>query len=231
MEFRTSAVRKLCPGVCAAALALLAFGLAWAQPPGFVAIMQLTPDSERGAELFASQCTECHGAGGNHSDPAVPRLAGQIHDFELIQLWNFRDGGRPGTVMPAIAAGLSDQDIADLSAFVSEQTPASPPYEPNDPVLVEQGAMLFNLGNHSSGLVACAVCHGMAGEGVAQLGIPRIAGQSPEYLRHILHEFAEIPDIGVPQVSAMTIIARTLTDAELNAVVEFLSSQPWGQAP
>lgn len=210
---------------------VLVVGAAWAQPPGFVAILGLTPDVEAGAQIAANVCSECHGETGNGTDPAVPRLGGQVHPYLVIQLWNFRDGGRPGTEMPEIAADLTDQDIADVAAYFAAQTASAPPYEPENPMLVEQGAMTFNLGNHDNGLIACAVCHGTSGEGVAQLGIPRIMGQSPEYLREVLHEFAMLPNLGVPQVSAMTIVANALTDAELAAVVEYLSSQPWGQAP
>lgn len=219
------------PRYLMACILVLLLGAAWAQPPGFVAILGLTPDIEAGAQIAANVCSECHGDTGNGTDPAVPRLGGQVHPYLVIQLWNFRDGGRPGTEMPEIAADLTDQDIADVAAYFAAQTASAPPYEPQNAMLAERGGMVFNLGNHENGLIACAVCHGTSGEGVAQLWIPRIMGQSPEYLRATLHEFAVLPNLGVPQVSAMTIVANALTDAEMAAVVEYLSSQPWGQAP
>jgi cytochrome c553 len=190
--------------------------------------MGLSPDIAAGGALAAQKCAGCHGADGNSVNPGFPRLAGQIRTFELIQLWAFREGERPGQLMPGIAEGLSDQDIADLTAYFSSQTPAGAPWADQDPALVEQGAAIFGVGNHDTGVIACSVCHGMNGEGVEQLGIPRIMGQSPDYLKGIIDIFATAPDFGIPQISAMTIVTSRLSEQELDAVVAFLASQPWG---
>ncbi len=185
---------------------------ALAQPPGFVAIMGLTPDIANGGALAAEKCAGCHGADGNPVD-GWPRLAGQIRTYEL---------------MNPIAANLSDQDIADLTAWFSSQTPASAPFPDQDPMLVGQGAVIFNQGNFESGVIACAICHGVAGEGVEQLGIPRIAGQSPRYLNGAIATFANLPDTGIGFLSAMTINVSRLTPEEVDAIVAYLASQPWG---
>ncbi len=217
--------------VLAAVASLLLATVVFAQPPGLVAIMGLTPDVARGGELAAQRCAGCHTADGNSVTPMFPRLAGQIRNYELIQLWSFREGERPGQLMPGIASGLSDQDIADLTAYFSSQTPAGDPWAGVDASLVELGQKIFTVGNHDSGVIACAVCHGVNGEGVEQLDIPRIMGQSPEYLGTALREFAGLPDLGIDVVSAMTINTARLTDEELDAVVAFLASQPWGDGP
>ncbi len=200
---------------------------ALAQPPGFVAIMGLTPDIANGGDLVAGKCAGCHGADGNGVGE-FPRLAGQLRTYELIQLWALREGERPSEIMNPIAADLSDQDIADITAWFSSQTPAGAPFPDQDPMLVEQGAVLFNQGNFDSGVIACAVCHGVAGEGVEQLDIPRIAGQSPRYLKGAIGLFANLPDTGIGVISAMTINVSRLTPEEVDAIVAYLASQPWG---
>jgi cytochrome c553 len=228
---------RIAPGVVRRGAALVALALllvgswAWAQPPGFVSIFELTPDPTRGGEMFGAQCAACHGANGNSTQPMFPRLSGQVHPFLLIQLWAFREGERSSDMMVPIAAGLSDQDIADITAFLSEQTPDAPAFEPEDPGLAEQGAMLFALGKFEEGVVACGVCHGAAGLGAAQLGIPRIMGQSPTYLKEVLGQFAALPNTGIPQVDAMVIVASRLSDEDIDAVVAFLSTQPWSPPP
>lgn len=215
----------------AATILLMVCAAAFAQPPGFVSILGLTPDPSQGGEIATSQCASCHGADGNHSMATYPRLAGQIQEYLVIQLWNFREGGRSSDIMVPMASGLSDQDIANLAAYFAQQSAMSPPYEPEAPDLVEQGSQLFALGNHESGVIACSICHGMNGQGAAQLGIPRIMGQSPQYVRGVLDAFAGLPNLGIAQPSAMTLITRNMTEEEMDAVTAFLSSQPWGTAP
>jgi cytochrome c553 len=51
---------------------------------------------ERGAQLFASRCSSCHGARAEGSErPAVPRLAGQNHGYLVRQLRDLIEGRRP----------------------------------------------------------------------------------------------------------------------------------------
>lgn len=216
-------------GVFLASLMLLLSTAAFAQlPPPLAEIFALTPDARRGAALFTQRCAECHGSGGNSVNPGFPRLAGQVREYALIQLFILREGIRESTLMNPIAARLSDQNIADITAYFSSQTPAGAPWDGQDPALVEQGAAIFALGNYESGVIACSVCHGRAGEGVEQLGIPRIAGQSPDYLKRFLRFFAVLPDVGDAAANAMSLNISRLSEEEIDAISAFLASQPWG---
>lgn len=62
-------------------------------------------------------CQACHGADGKGTNPTYPVLAGQHADYMEQALKAYRDGGRNNPIMKGMAAPLSDQDIADLSAF------------------------------------------------------------------------------------------------------------------
>ena len=70
----------------------------------------------------AASCAVCHGPDGHPpADSPVPRLAGRPQ-AELVELMlNFKNGKRPGTVMPQIAKGYSDTEIIAISAWFADQ--------------------------------------------------------------------------------------------------------------
>ena len=80
-------------------------------------------DIARGKELSAS-CAACHGADGNSTIPANPKLAGQYDSYLVHALKSYRDGSRQNAIMAGFAANLSDQDIADLAAYFAAQPPS-----------------------------------------------------------------------------------------------------------
>ena len=101
-------VRNLIAG---AALALAAGGVAAAP----------SPDADAG-KTKSQACAACHGPTGNESvDPTYPRLAGQYADYLAKALRDYKTGARKNAIMAGFATTLSDQDIADLSAFFAAQ--------------------------------------------------------------------------------------------------------------
>jgi len=65
----------------------------------------------------AAMCAACHGAAGISAIPMYPNLAGQKEAYLAKQLKDFKAGTRKDPVMSAMAAGLSDADVADLAAY------------------------------------------------------------------------------------------------------------------
>ena len=80
-------------------------------------------NAEAGKSKSAA-CVACHGANGISMIPMYPNLAGQKEQYLVLQMKAFRDGTRKNMVMAPMAAGLSDQDIADLAAFYAGLNPA-----------------------------------------------------------------------------------------------------------
>ena len=71
----------------------------------------------------AQACAACHGPTGNESvDPSYPRIAGQYADYLEKALRDYKSGGRKNAIMAGFAATLSNDDIADLSAYFAAQT-------------------------------------------------------------------------------------------------------------
>lgn len=63
-------------------------------------------------------CVDCHGADGNAPiDASYPKLGGQYASYLAHALQGYRDGTRDHALMSSQARGLSDQQIADLSAY------------------------------------------------------------------------------------------------------------------
>ena len=74
----------------------------------------------RGKEKSVT-CSACHGADGNSNNKMYPRLAGQYKNYLIHSLNAYKSGSRQNAIMSGFAAGLSDQDIIDLSTYYSKQ--------------------------------------------------------------------------------------------------------------
>ena len=93
---------------------------------GFVAYVP-RGSIERGAALASSggsktlPCNVCHGPDLNGLGP-VPGIAGRSPSYLMRQLWDFQQGSRKGVwspLMKQVVAGLSHDDMLNLSAYVA----------------------------------------------------------------------------------------------------------------
>lgn len=74
------------------------------------------------AQTGLAACSGCHLPNGAGIPAQYPRLAGQHPEYIVTQLKAFRSGERandPNSMMRAVAAKLSDADIAALAEFLS----------------------------------------------------------------------------------------------------------------
>jgi len=74
-----------------------------------------------------AMCIGCHGIPDYRTAYpvvySVPMIAGQNQGYIVNALKEYRAGERSHPTMRGIAAGLSDQDIADLAAYYSSAKP------------------------------------------------------------------------------------------------------------
>lgn len=86
------------------------------------AAQTLTGDPKMGGQR-AAMCSGCHGiAGLRNAYPEVfhvPKIGNQHAEYIASALQAYRSGERTHPTMRSIAAGLSDQAIADLAAYYS----------------------------------------------------------------------------------------------------------------
>ncbi len=73
-------------------------------------------------KTLAYTCTGCHGiAEYKNAYPSyrVPKIAGQNEKYLSVALHGYKKGERNHPTMKAQAASYSDQDIADIAAYIS----------------------------------------------------------------------------------------------------------------
>ncbi|HET9863173.1 MAG TPA: c-type cytochrome [Steroidobacteraceae bacterium] len=145
--------------------------------------LALKPDAAHGAELFA-QCASCHGSdGGGTTNGSIPRIAGQHYRVLVRQIIDFRRGDRWDIRMEGVATSHEVipelQDVADVAAYVS-QLSRDGQRGVGDGQYVERGQAIYSK--------QCASCHGPAGAGNAQRGIPQLAGQHAAYLSRQIYD-------------------------------------------
>ena len=172
------------------------------------------PDLERGKQIATTVCAACHGADGISAAPANPHLAGQHAEYIAAQLAAFKSGARPSPIMAGMAAGLSPEDMLSLGAYYQSQKPAAA--MARDKALVARGQSIWRNGVKSTGVPACAGCHGAAGKGIpAQY--PRLAGQHPDLTMGWLKAYAT----GARPHQVMSAVAVKLSENDMKAVSEY----------
>jgi len=201
--------------------------------PSLAADAQPRPkvDAAKGEQLFTNgdaarniiSCASCHGPGGNSAGAANPKLAGQHPEYLYKQLVNFKvkEGAkkpeRINAVMNANVAGLTDEDMRNISAYLGAQTLKPAVAKSKD--TVELGQRIFRAGVAGKGIPACASCHSPNGAGMASQ-YPRVGGQFAEYTEAQLVAFRS----GARHNNTpMAQIADKMTDAEIKAVADYIA--------
>ena len=184
---------------------------------------KIVGDAEAG-KTKSMVCASCHGVDGNKAlMPEYPNLGGQHASYLEEQLHQFKSGVRNNAIMLGQVAALSDQDMADLSAYFASQ-PVSVGGASED--LVEQGQAIYLAGVESKGIPACTSCHGPQGLGNPAAQYPALSGQNAAYTIKQLKDYQSgerIGDSATNNQKIMIDIAKKLSDAEMTAVSDYVS--------
>jgi cytochrome c553 len=172
-----------------------------------------TGDNARGLPA----CASCHGANGNSTIVANPKLAGQAEAYIHKQLVDFTTPNRQQPVMTTYAKMLSDEEKTNIAAWLSTQQPKQGAAKNKD--TVELGRKIYRGGIADRGVAACASCHGATGAGIpAQY--PRLAGQHQDYTFTQLQAFKSGARNNSPQMNAL---AKRMSDEEMKAVADYVA--------
>jgi len=194
-----------------------------------VATMSSPAMAEGNAEVGKTKaivCSACHGVDGNSMIDMYPKLAGQHTAYLEKQLTEFRlaakTGGKEGRMDPimiGMAMGLSDEDIADISAFFASQVKVVADVAD----VPAAGEQLYKGGDAARGITPCIACHGPNGSGAEAAGFPGVGGQHANYIKIQLTKFRDTSrhnDLN----GMMQDIAKKLSDADIEAVSKYISS-------
>ena len=136
-------------------------------------------DAAAGKELGYT-CLGCHGIEGyRNAYPSyrVPKLGGQKAGYIEIALRGYRAGTRKHPTMEAQATSLTDQEIADVSAYLASIGGDTVAAGGSSPAPFDKAA-------------ACAACHGQNGISV-NAAWPTLAGQHEDYLLNVLQQYRD----------------------------------------
>lgn len=202
--------------MAAAALALVSASAAQAE------------DALDGKKLFNTRtCMACHGMKGAKPIQSYPALAGQNEKYALQQIKDIKDGKRVGSMdetnhprtegMAAILHILSDDEIAALAKYVSEQTPAPP--KPLDPA---PSADDLKAGQDAYKKFGCITCHGADAKKSNSPVYPILGGLNRDYL---IRQMTELRDGQRTngQSKMMLAFIKKADDAAIQSIATWLS--------
>ena len=178
----------------------------------------MAQDAEAG-KAKSGTCVACHGTDGNSPLEQFPKIAGQVPGYIADQLASFKSGQRPGPVMMAMVAALSEQDMADMDAWYSSQTMTVGSVSPDQEEDARAGEDIFRGGIAEYNVPACMGCHGPSGSGIPPT-FPRLGGQHAAYIETALQEFKS----GAHGHPIMQPIAFVLSDQQIRQLALYLSA-------
>ncbi len=187
--------------IVASATALLIAALTFSQPA-------LAEGNVEVGKKIAYTCLGCHGIDGYRNayhSFRVPKLGGQKAGYLEIALRGYRDGTRKHPTMVGQATSLSDQDIADVAAY-----------------LATLGADTVAAGGTEGAsfdkAATCAACHGANGISI-NAAWPTLAGQHEDYLLYSLKQYRD----GTRTDPVMTAQAALIAEEDLAKLAFYFS--------
>lgn len=173
-------------------------------------------------ETKAQLCIGCHGEKGNSTEPLIPKLAGQYSKYIAKELRNYQAGVRTHQIMNAMSATVSDEDLADITAYFANQKKMTGNYATEN----QLGKRLFLKGDASRAVIGCVNCHGLNGKGRLPVSamFPVIGGQHKDYLRKQIVSFRNQERTNSAS-GVMNNITKLLSDEEIDALADYISVQ------
>ena len=171
-----------------------------------------------------AMCIGCHGIPGYQASfpeiHKVPKISGQNAKYIVAALNAYKKGERNHASMRGIAEALSDQDMADISAYYSTHgfvAGATLVDKPSKQASAAVDALLKKGG--------CVACHGENFAKPIDPSYPKIAGQHADYLYVALKAYKteKNPMIGRSN-GVMAGMAKQFSNNELKEISKYIGS-------
>lgn len=182
-----------------------------------------------GAGHFQGGCAPCHGAPGQavnpifaHMLPSPPKLEAQVGEWKDAELFWIVKHGLQYAGMPAWSGEGRNDEVWAVVAFLR----TLPELSADDYAGYARGnaefssvapAELLDRGRAMPHQTACARCHDAPGAPPVSDLVPRLAGQSAQYLREALLQYSS----GIRESGIMEPIAAEIGRAEIAAIADY----------
>jgi cytochrome c553 len=165
-------------------------------------------NAERGKTL-AYTCHGCHGVPGYRNafpNYAVPKLGGQSAQYIITALNGYASGDRAHQTMHSQAVTLSEQDRADIAAYLQNE-------------LVRPAQQVVGTPPAATGV--CVSCHGADGAKPLAPEYPILAAQYADYIVQALREYKS----GKRKNPIMAGIIAGVDEKDFEAIAQFFARQ------
>jgi cytochrome c553 len=167
-------------------------------------------DVTRG-EALAYTCSGCH-AIPNYKNVyptySVPKLHGQRAQYLAAALKEYKSGDRSHGTMHSQAASMTEQDMADVAAYLA------------GPNVLTDSKTDVKPSDRPKASEVCLACHGTNGVGITA-DYPTIAGQHSDYIERALTDYQK----GARKNAVMAPMVATLTKQDIEELAAYYSSQ------
>jgi cytochrome c553 len=177
----------------------------------FALTLPIAPPASAQAPARAVVCVACHGEGGRSTITLNPILAGQTSRYLYLQLRDFQEGRRSDPQMTPMVAGLSRDELRELSDYFAAQKPK--------PQTFKVDPEKARLGKLKAEETLCTMCH--LGGFLGQNEIPRVAGQHYDYIVKQLSDFKARKRTN--DAGNMTSVSNTLNAADIENLGHYLA--------
>jgi cytochrome c553 len=168
-------------------------------------------EGDKALEEKAAVCAACHGEKGVPADKLIPNIWGQREGYLYLQLRDYKSGARKNEQMQAVVADLEKADFQALAAYFTNK-PWPDLQQPSASKDVAAKAIAANVS------VACTGCHLAEWQGDGT--VPRLAGQSHEYLALTTKQFRDRTRGNNP---GMSDLMNATPEDDLTALASYLS--------
>lgn len=191
----------------------MACTLIWTISRGMVlgALLSAAPALAQNLAEKVEVCASCHGQDGKPVDKAIPIIWGQQAGYIYIQLRDFKRGDRKNEIMQPIVSSFEKAEMLAIAEYFA-QKPWPNLGQPRSAKDIARRAL---IAEHS---VGCTGCHLEEFQGAGT--VPRLAGQSQQYLAKTIDDFRTRARANNP---GMTDLMRATSQDDLAALTEYLA--------
>jgi cytochrome c553 len=188
----------------------------------FTAHAQDVQGNAKAGEAKIAMCIGCHGIKGYQASfpevYRVPMISGQNAKYIASSLTAYQKGDRKHPTMRGISASLTEQDIADVSAYYAQHGVAEGAKTAAVKAPDAKVAELLKKG-------ACVSCHGESFSKPIDPSYPKIAGQHKDFLFVALKSYKTENQATWGRANGvMGGIAKQFTNNELKALSAYIAS-------